>query len=199
MKKTVFFIPLVILLASCGTRYHVLSAEDIQWMPYNGHETLVFHSNNGKTDTIFFLKKDETVAYPEAQAVNGVTYQVQSIFAKHSDSIAGNVGRRYIEGPFVELRKTKTNKAKLIFLLSSKDATFYQADGTRIEDLKNRKPISIATEFGQFRDVYVIDSLDSSTYYQRDNFVSRIYWSKSQGLVRYDQKNGVYWDLVQKW
>jgi hypothetical protein len=31
--------------------------------------------------------------------------------------------------------------------------------------------------------------------YQRSDFVTKVYWSKSKGLVRYDKKDGVYWEL----
>jgi hypothetical protein len=49
-----------------------------------------------------------------------------------------------------------------------------------------------------FNDVYIIEGEDFlGTLYQRSNFVSRIYWSKSHGLIRYDKKDGKYWELAE--
>ncbi len=85
MPTLIFIVALltISLLTSCRETYR-LSEQDYSWMPYKGKEILVFSSNTGDTDTIFFLKKDTLIAYPEAQAINGRTYEVVSISSRHS-------------------------------------------------------------------------------------------------------------------
>ena len=88
-------------LTSCRGTFR-LSEEEHDWMPYKGTETLVFASNTGDMDTIFFLKKDTLIAYPEAQALNGKTYEVVRIFARNSSGVSKD---------FVELQKSKDKKS----------------------------------------------------------------------------------------
>src|SRR5207249_5142453 len=114
MNTPKFVIALLIFsfLTSCHNTYR-LSENDYGWMPYKGNETLVFSSNTGDTDTIFFLKKDTLIAYPEAQSLNGKTYEVVSIFCRHSDASPPDGNHRYLENVFVELEKSKDKKATL--------------------------------------------------------------------------------------
>lgn len=159
-------------------------------MPYNGNETLVFSSNLGDTDTILFHKKDTLIAYPEAQGLNGKTYEVVSIFARYSDGAS----RR-----FVELEKSKDKIARLYLNLSARDAGFYRLTGLNVDSLSQQQATSLATKTKTYSDVYIIGSDDGRSFQQRSNFVKKLYWSKSEGLIRYDKQDGVYWELKKKY
>jgi hypothetical protein len=177
------------ILASCRQTYR-LSEKEIMWMSYNGNETLVFSSNTGDTDTIFFLKKDTLIAYPEAQALNGKTYEVVRIFAKYSNGISRD---------FVELKKSKDKIARLHFNLSAKDAVFYRLTGLKIDSLSRQQPTSLVTKSKTYNDIYIIESEDWLNFKQRTNYVTKLYWSKSEGLIRYDKQDSVYWELTKKY
>jgi hypothetical protein len=167
-------------------------------MPYKGNETLVFRSNAGVTDTIFLLKKDTMIAYPEAQAIiNEHTCQLVSIFCKHSDPSPPDHQHRYLENYFVAIDKKLDKRASLDISLLAEDAVFYKISSTRIDSLQNVRFISLQTKMTQYNDVYVIEDeawMDSFT--SRSDFITKVYWSKSKGLVRYDKKANVYWELV---
>jgi len=167
-------------------------------MPYKGNEILVFSSNTGDTDTIFFLKKDTLIAYPEAQALNGKTYEVVRIFCHHTDPLR-NGGYRYLDNDFVELQKSEDKKARLHFNLSTKDANFYRLTGIRIDSLAQQQFTSLATKHKTYNDVYVIDDEDWLNFKQRSDYVTKLYWSKSEGLIRYDKQDSVYWELTNKY
>jgi hypothetical protein len=167
-------------------------------MPYKGNETLVFTSNTGETDTIFFLKKDTLIAYPEAQALNGKTYEVVRIFCRHTDPLKEG-GYRYLDNNFFELKKSKDKKARLYFNLSTKDANFYRLTGIRIDSLNQENFSSLATKHKTYNDVYVIDDEDWLNFRQRSDYVTKLYWSKSEGLIRYDKQDSVYWELTKKY
>jgi len=186
-------------LMSCG-QTNKLSEEDYKWMPYKGNETLVFISNTGNVDTIFLLKKDTLLAYPEAQSLNGIKYEVVSIFCKHSDSNMPNGKHRYLKNFFFNVGKAKDNNAEMEILLSAKDANFYRLSPIKIDSLNKEKPVTLQTSYGQYDDVYVINAEDYlGTFHQRSNFITKVYWSKSNGLIRYDKKDTVYWELAKKW
>jgi hypothetical protein len=184
-------------LTSCRGTYR-LSEKDHDWMPYKGNEILAFSSNTGYTDTIFFLKKDTLIAYPEAQALNGKTYEVVSIFCRHTDPLRDG-GYRYLDNSFVELEKSKDKKARLRFTLSTKDANFYRLTGIRIDSLAQQQFTSLTTKFKTYNDVYIIDGEDWLNFKQCSNYVTKLYWSKSEGLIRYDKQDSVYWELTKKY
>lgn len=167
-------------------------------MPYNGNETLEFSSNTGETDTIFFLKKDTLIAYPEAQALNGRTYEEVAIFCRHSDPSPPDGQHRYLENYFVTIKKSKDKKARIDLELSAKDAWFYRINGPRLDSLEGLRPITLKTKRKPYYDIYIIEDEDWMNFKQRSNYVTRAYWSKSEGLVRFDKQNNIYWELTDK-
>jgi len=184
---------------SCG-QYYKLTEKDYEWMPYKGNETLVFQSNTGDSDTIFLLEKDTLTAYPEAQSSNGIKYEVLSIACKHSDSYSVDNKQSYLENVFFEISRNKSNRSSIAIHLSAKDANFYRLNLIRIDSLVKQPSSTLRTKYGQFDDIYVIDGQDYlGNFYQRSDFVTKVYWSKSQGLIRYDKKAGVYWELEKKY
>jgi hypothetical protein len=186
------------VLTSCRGTYR-LSEEEHKWMPYKGNETLVFSSNTGDTDTIFFLKKDTLIAYPEAQALNDRTYEVVRIFCRHTDAWTPEGSHRYLDNDFVELKKSKDKIARLDFHLSAEDAHFYRLTGLKIDSLSQLQQTSLATKSKTYDDVYMIDSEDWLDFKQRSDYVTKIYWSKSEGLIRYDKQDSVHWELTKKY
>ena len=198
LPKTILAFLTIIFFASCHDTYR-LSVSDHIWMPYTGKETLVFSSNTGDIDTIFFLKKDTSIAYPEAQSLNGKTYEVVSIFCRHSDPWPPDGSHRYLDNDFVELKKSKDKKARLHFNLSAKDANFYRLTGIRIDSLSQQPLTSLATKYKAYNDVYIIDGEDWLNFRQRSDYVTKLYWSKSEGLIRYDKQDGVFWELTKKY
>jgi len=168
-------------------------------MPYSGTETLVFSSNTGDTDTIFFLKKDTLLAYPEAQRLNGVQYEVVSIVCKHSDTWPPDGKHRYLENYFIELQKSKDGKARLDIGLAAKDAHFYRLQGPKVDSLEKEKTTILQTKQKLYTDIYIINGVDWLNFKQRSDFVAKVYWSKSEGLIRYDKQDSVYWELTKKY
>jgi len=157
----------------------------------------VFKSNSGETDTIFLLKKDTMIAYPEAQAINGHTYQLVSIFCRHSDPWPPDLQHGYLENKFVTIEKTLDKRDSLNIFLSADDAKFYKLSPTRIDSLRNLRFTSLQTKLGQYNDVYIIEDEDwMGNFTTRSDYITRVYWSKSKGLVCYDKKDNVYWELA---
>ncbi len=186
------------LLTSCK-RHYDLSENDYKWFPYSGNETLLFNSSNGDTDSIIFLKKDTLTAYPEAQNPFGTTYEEVSVFCRHSDPDPPGGQHRYLENYFVELKKSKDRKARLHFNLNAKNAAFYKLSGLSIDSLASQTPVTFQTKYKTYRDVYVVEDEDWLGFKQRSNYVTKLYWSKSEGLIRYDKQDGVYWELAKKY
>lgn len=191
------FLFFLLFLTSCG-RTNKLSEKDYSWMPYKGNETLVFKSNTGDTDTIFLLKKYTLMAYPEPQSLFGIKYEIVCISCRFSDPYSSDGAHRYLEGRFLEIGKAMDRHAELNILLSAKDAQFYRLSRIKIDSLSRVSPVTIETSSGQYNDIYVIDSEDYlGTFRKRNNFITKLYWSRSSGVIRYDKRNNVYWELLK--
>ena len=168
-------------------------------MPYNGNETLVFNSNTGDTDTIFFLEKHTEIADADMYSPWSNKYEIISIFCKHSDPSPPDGKHRYLENSFMTLTKSKDGKARLEIEFSAKDANFYKLHGTKIDSLDKIQPTTLQTKNKTYNDIYVIDDEDWLNFKQRTNYVTKTYWSKSEGLIRYDKQDSVYWELTKKY
>lgn len=166
-------------------------------MPYEGGETLIFKSENGFYDTIFLNKKDTLFAYPEAPNPFGNTYECLIVSSLHSSPSSGQI-HRYLENVFYEINADKENDGSIKIQLKTFDATFYQVSRISLDSLMKIMPLTIKTEISNYDDVYIFSGEDFlGNLYQRDDFVTKLYWSKSRGLIRYDKKDGKYWELVE--
>ena len=149
-KKLILFLFSILFLVSCG-QTNKLSEDDYKWMPYKGDETLVFASNKGDTDTIFLLNKDTVLAYAEPQSVNGIKYEVVSVFCKHSDSNMPDGKHRYLKNNFLKIEKAKDNRAEISIRLSAKEAKFYRLSLIKIDSLRKESPSTVQTSVWQIR------------------------------------------------
>ena len=183
------------LLMSCS-RTNRLSEEDYKWMPYNGNETLVFKSNTGMEDTVFLLEKDTLLGGGEEYTLSHTLYEVLSISGKHTDPTGGE--HRYLVNSLFEINKGKDKLSELDIFFSAVDAHFYRLSKIKIDSLNKEKPSAFQTKYGNYNDVYVFNG-DQLGYSERSNFITKLYWSKSNGLIRYDKKDTVYWELAKKW
>lgn len=194
--KALFICMCIFSLISCG-QMNSLSPGELEWMPYKGNENLVFNSNSNGADTIFLLKKDTLIAYPEAQKINGIKYEVVSVFCQHSDLGPMKDELSYIESNFLELKKNINNHATLAIYLKTKDAFYFSVEGSRIDNLKNTPPLVFQTRYDRYNDVYMLQAVDHLGISDRSEYVTKVYWSKSKGLIRFDKKDGTYWELAQ--
>jgi hypothetical protein len=186
-----------LFMNSCARTYK-LSEHDYNWMPYSGNETLVFKSNTGRLDTIFLLKKDTGYGYADQYSANSSRYSILSVFCRHTDEVIE--GKKYYsENHLLQIIKREDNDAEFNVRVYADNAWLYRRSRISIDSLEKEKPIRVVTNNRSYDDVYVINGEDHSGYGERSNFITKAYWSKSNGLIRYDKKDSVYWELEKKW
>jgi hypothetical protein len=194
MKTSSLFILSLCLLVSCFN-VNRLTVEDFGWMPYEENQVLVFKSNLGGVDTIFLLEKDTIYGYPEAQKINGVVTEHLVISSLRTDSIKD--GYRYLRKRFFSIFRNSDDQVMLNIRLTTKDAWFYtNGQFITVDDLTDHGFSTVNTTYRKYEDVFVFTG--DENYSQRSHFVTKLYWSKSSGLIRYDKKDGEYWELVDK-
>lgn len=196
MKFSLFVFSFLVLL-SCTQTFR-LSEKDYEWIPYKGNEILIFKSNSGDLDTVFLLRKDTLLVYDQPQSVNGAKNEAVSIFCEHSDANMPKNKNRYLKSNFFRLEKVNSSRVEMKINFSAKDAKFYRLSRINVDSLRKIKPVAIQTSFGNYNDIYIITGEDYlGNFHQRSNYITKLYWSKSKGLVRYDKIDSVYWVKIQ--
>jgi hypothetical protein len=187
-------------LYSCGKTIR-LSEKDFRWIPYKGNETLVFNSNTGDTDTIFLTgtKRDTSPTDPLDMFPTNLEHYI--ISSTRSDPSPPSGNHRYLEGSvFVELSASeKKNNAFLSFDLTTKDSWFYGNNSSwSLKTFDTLKGDVLQTKVKTYYDIIIVTP-DTDEYIDRSNFLTKVYWSKSEGLIRFDKKDSVYWELTKKY
>ena len=193
------FIALLFLLLIAGcVKKILLTDKALKWIPYKGNETLVFNSNTGETDTIFLTGANRQLVPNDPLAVFPKNLDHFSISARHSDPSPPNENQRYLEGEFLELTVGEDKQPYIGINLSAKDSWFYGGRFLYIKNLDTMKQITLKTSTKVFNDIIILTP-ESTEYFGRSNFLTKVYWSKSEGLVRFDKKDSVYWELTNKY
>jgi len=197
-KQSTFVIGFLLTLSSC-TRGR-LSDEDLKWIPYKGDESLYFKSSKGDYDSIKLFPPDRYYAKPENNAlINLDTYDIYEIGFSYSCLLQFDTffSQSCSVNNFVSLQAEaeQHNEVWIEFNIMAKDAELQPESAIRLNEFKNLPTMQLKTLFGTFSDVVTIvpekmDAYDSN----KNNYITKVYWSKSRGLVRYDKKD-CFWEL----
>jgi hypothetical protein len=184
------------LLTSCGKTIR-LADKDFRWIPYKGNETLVFSTNTDETDTLFLLRTERQTVPSDPLDVFPTELEHFTIAARHSDPAPPSGNHRYLESIFLELSASEYKSPYLTLQHTGKDAWFYGGQFMELKELDKIKLVSLVTKLKTYQDIVLLYP-DSDEYADRSDFITKVYWSKSEGLIRYDKKDSVYWELTGK-
>lgn len=195
--KFIISIIVLILLTSCGKTIR-LADKDFRWIPYKGTEILVFNSNTGDTDTIFLLGADKQSIPSDPLDAFPTNLEHFSIGMRHSDPNPPSGNQRYLESEFLELSVGEGKEPYLSIHFASKDSWFYGGSFLDLKDLDTIKQVTLDTKTNKYTDIIILTP-ESNEYSDRSNFLTKLYWSKSEGLIRYNKQDSVYWELTKKY
>jgi len=199
MNTPKFFVAFLFLLFITGCDKKILLTDKaLKWIPYKGNETLIFNSNTRDTDTIFLLGANRQLVPSDPLDVFPTNLDHFSISARHSDPCPPSGNQRYLEGSFLELTVGEDKQPYIGIDLTAKDSWFYGGRFLFLKNLDTIKPISLKTSTKVYKDIIILTP-ESTEYFDRSNYVTKVYWSKSEGLIRFDKKDSVYWELVNKY
>ena len=186
----VLIILFIILFVNCGKNVE-LSDEERNWNPYRLNETLVFESSNGLIDSLTISELDDNI-YPDGPGPMKYYEQKLWIFARQNSILKHNPKVKILEISAESPRKP----SEIGFLLSFENARF-AGWGFEIHKLKKYPTLTISTKAGKYEDVI---KLESVMYYpDRENDVQFMYWSKKNGYVKFERKDGLTWELIKKY
>lgn len=185
-KITFFF--LINILVSCGGKPQQqfnLSKEDYSWQPYKKNDLLVFKSNEGVLDTLR-ISKIEIRKMPR-DPLDLLPNIIESLHVYVSDIENGEDDKFLHE--ILEISSYGKDTTLLSYSLGLKKACFYNDNNGHVESLMSGDSFKLQEK------VHVMTSRDT-TYNFRDNFIDKLYWSKSKGILGYDMRKGDKWRIV---
>ena len=199
MKAYGYMVLLAGLCLGCGKSYR-FSEDDLRWQPYKGGELLVFQSDSGELDSIWIgeLPEATMVSNDHDWQLFPDKFEVVSVRARFSDpSPPAGTRHRYLKGSILRLSSSlKEEELSIDFMLTAKNAKFYGSTRKK-SALKQIDLVELRTTYRNYEDIIIIESEDRE-YREKEHFIERIYWSMSDGYVRYDLKGGAYWQLIDK-
>ncbi|HMC02471.1 MAG TPA: hypothetical protein VKN14_15635 [Flavobacteriaceae bacterium] len=182
----------LIFLSGCGKEIN-LSEKERNWNPYQVGEILVFQSSEMELDTIFIKEIADNI-FPSSTGPLKYYNESLWVYVKHTDP---NYDRK-LTNKLLEIQTgTPEKPSEINFGILAKNAVFYDSYKT-IEELEKLNELTIETPLGKFTDVLEIEDTEGM-YSERDNFIDRIYWSKSNGYLRFEKRNGKVWELIKKY
>ena len=191
--RLLVIILLSLLITSCGSKTYKLSNTDFAWIPYKGKDTLVFTSTTGDTDT-FFLRNGKK--YNE--------YQVDPLSLKTPDSTetfdisykfnffdTAQQLNNFRVLPLIILQRTKDKVTKVGISTLPEGTDFCGLLYFEKGYLDKLQVTEFETTLNKYHDVIIIEPAINCLS------ASKIYWSKSSGLVGFDKSNKDHYILTK--
>jgi hypothetical protein len=193
MKYTLVCLLIELLISSCEKdktchdKYAYLNPDELSWLSYSGGEVLIFKSNDGIYDTTtvtnrnFSFAGEHSPSDPKHECTN--LYQIGSIEINWRDSSFAIFVSHYDQD-----HAQNKNSASIGLGLNYLDGYFQFG---RFSDLSPQNNISINGSI--YNDVYIM-SIDTTYYLQPT--IWRIYYTKQEGLIKFDVTHGQEWIIV---
>ena len=185
---------LLLTLQSCSQTFN-LSEEAIKWNPYKKGDKLIFESNNFEKDTIFVQNVESTQGGSDHLSFFPNTNETFSVYGKKSlvKPYKSSIGDMVYNEHCNLIRLHASEYGNFIYLdFSKKEAMYYGETILDIDSLMSITPI----KYNKYKDILLFENVEEN-YAHRDNNILTLYWRKQFGYIRYDLKDGYYWELKQ--
>jgi hypothetical protein len=166
-----------------------------EWNPYQSGDTLIFQSSTFALDTIII-----TGFITDQQK----DYRTSTIQCSYLENAPSNPHQKDTVNAFIAAFTSDIHDQTFLTInLSRSFARFNPFVAKSISHLETIRPRMMVTPYETYTDVLAFETDCTVTANNRDQsestFVSKIYWSKSQGLVQYDLPNqNTRWYLKEK-
>ena len=196
MKKHTLGLFLLVVINSCGK--FTIDDKYLKYIPYQGNEILYFKSNSGDVDSII-LYKPERYLESSGDHLDFDKYECYDVGEKHSDPDLSDSSHAdgYQSTGFAALVARANGQTYFYINMQAKDAVFEPFFGIAIDTFLNLKTSILSVPCGKFSDVLIfVPNKTTIDYESNNNYITKVYWSKNYGLLRYDKKDS-YWELYR--
>lgn len=167
----------------------LLSKEEMSCIPYKGRERLLFISNEQDTFKME-LSGFEKRLFTKSGKIFDSEHEQLLLSYEHGSS--NSTRKDY----FCILTASKKNTAYLaVYLDGVKNKKFRSA--LPLDSVLKGRLISLDLRGNKINDVIIIPAeKNDSLIFNNNNLIPRIYWSRSQGLLRFDYSDSVHFDAA---
>jgi hypothetical protein len=165
----------------------------MEWQPYKVGDRLEFKSNRNESYTIVIEKISRHHSVTDPLDIIPDKTEDLSVFGKYSliNPWVSTIGDSVFHKDTELLHMSSgIERSNLYLKLIIEDSWFYGDSWLDISELEKKSCID---SFG-FNDLLVFED-KIGEYKHRDNHIERFYWSKEFGYIRYELKDGYFWEL----
>lgn len=187
-RNIVKLIIIFILFSSCKKD---LKENEREWNPYKLNQILVFESSAKELDTIIIKEiiYDAVSSSPAPELYRHTSLKVYGKRLTEKES-------KFSNEEILNISSSTPNKPSQIgFSLNFKNAWF-AGWGFKLDELNDLPTISVTTKAGTFQDVIKLEPVVNNP--EKVNEVKFMYWSKSNGYIKFERGDGFTWELVSK-
>ncbi len=181
------FLFLLLSIGGCSQERSFLTDEEKFWNPYIDGMSLVFSSSGGINDTLTIINSNE-IGFPDG--IGSLKNERLQVVVKRKISNY----KRSTELTFLRISAQSTTELSNIDFQFSIPGSEFWGRNYKIADLDNHDLYTIQTPCGIFDDVIVVEC--NSKRIPIDTDIITIYWSKSNGYIKYERKDGVIGELI---
>lgn len=188
MKKFLF---LIFILSICSCRTYKLSQQDLEWNPYVEGQKLVFKNVEGEEKVYYITKVHRSLSRTNVYAGTLSSKKEQLSVHWNNERNPDNP----MENAILAIsRATDKSQNSINFLIDFKDFKFSMG-GHVIKAVENWKHASITIKGKKYSDVFIFPKDGKDRF---NSPITKVYWSKQNGIVRMIYKQGGTYDLVPK-
>ena len=193
MKYTLPALFILLLLDSCKTE---LTQNEIEWIPYQKGEMLVFESSNFERDSFYISDITSSKLYKrEIRTVECQYFQKAKDNSEKLDTI-----KTFL----MALTANKESNTVMSLNVGRKFALFAPFMAKRLTQLDSMQRTSIEINNRTYSDIIILEPDNAHPEYLKyandSLFVSKLYWSKSYGLMQFELSNtNTIWKLSKRY
>lgn len=202
MRRRILIILLIIFLAFiCFVNLKTnnrLTDNDIKFNPYKVGDTLVFKSNRNERDTLIVYSIHRRKLSEKCYSFLNCIYT--NLFCETWEGYYINITKpnsNWTGSSLLTIRAERDKTKTIYFDLRIDNAWWYGDSEINLDTINLYKVTSFNTVNTTINDVLVIVS-ENKDYLDRDNYIKKLYWSKSLGLIGFDKLNGDKWIVIKK-
>lgn len=202
MKRRTLIIILILFFVLIGIVFlktnNRLTENDIKFNPYQVGDTLFFQSDRNEKDTLIIYSLDRRKLNEKCYSFLTCIYTnifYETLEGYYINTTAPN--KTWTGNSLITIRAEKDNYKTIYFDLYVDNACWYGDSETDLDKIRLYQTTSFNTEKMTINDVIVIVS-ENKDYVDRDDYIKRLYWSKTLGIVGFDKLNGDKWLVVKK-
>lgn len=175
---------IISLLITSSCKYQI-SEENLEWNPYTAGDRYTYLGNFGKVFELYITKIEKV------STENAFTLTVHYAIARNPNSLAEE--SKLEEGVIMTLSASEFEDATMSINFSTSIGVYKFSNPMRLQYLDAVPKNTMGFDMNEFNDVLIFTADPKAPEYNENkampDFIDKLYWSKSTGLIGFNQPN----------